>query len=164
VDLASISGAIAAIRGTIDIAKGAIAARDQSKLEAVSRDMSEKMLDLLQTASALETERHAAVRRCAELEDENGKLKKVAQDLERYHLYRTRGGGLCLRANPGMPEGHLVVYLCANCANEGKKTYLQPIGRFNLQCPAGHPKIPSDEIDDGRGGYPIVDSAPYDMP
>jgi hypothetical protein len=155
--MASISGAITAIRGTIDIAKGAIAARDQSKLEAASRDMSEKMLDLLQTAGALEAERHAAVRRCAELEDENGKLKKVAQDLERYDLHRTRGGGLCLRAKPGVHEAYLVVYLCANCGTEGKKTYLQPKGRFNLQCPAGHPNIPSDDtnsdpgIDHGRG-------------
>src|SRR5687767_9272436 len=100
--MTGISAGITAIRGTLDIARGAMAAHDQSLLEKAERDISKQMLDLLQTAFALEAERGAAVRRCSELEDENRKLKDFSSDMANYEPYQTKAGGFCLRAQPGV--------------------------------------------------------------
>lgn len=163
--MASISGAVSAIRGTIDIAKGAIAARDQIKLDAAEREMSKQMLDLLQTAFTLETEKQTALRRCAELEDENRKLKGFADDIAQYELHRTRRGGLCLIAKPDVHPPNMVVYLCANCANAGKKTYLQSKhGGVHLECPEGHPDILGDETPDYSVSSASRDFDPFGSP
>jgi hypothetical protein len=163
VDIASISSAVAGFRAAFDIAKGAITARDEAKLESAEREMGKQMLDLLQTAITLETERHAAIRRCTELEDENRKLKGLADDMAQYELHQTRGGGIVRRPQEGVHNANMAVYLCANCANAGKKTYLQPKhGGIHLECPDGHPDVPGDRLVENTYASARSDYDPFD--
>lgn len=158
-----IMGALSALSSAINIGKTAIAARDQNLIDDAVAKMNQKLADVSQSAIALLQEKYQLVEEANDLREKYRKLEASLTDLAGYEPHQTRGGALCLRPKLGLPEAKLSVHVCANCAAAGKKTYLQPIhdGYF-LECPAGHPKIPSDKPESGRPSRALTDYDPYD--
>lgn len=154
-----IMAALSALSSSINLGRTAIALRDQKLIDEAVSELNQKVLQVTQSALELLEQRHAAVEEAASLREKHRKLEAMLSDLAQYEPYQTKGGAICLRPKPDAAESKLTVYVCANCAAAGKKTYLQPQpnGHY-LECPNGHDRIPSDtpyeadRIDHGRRG------------
>src|SRR5260363_151077 len=79
---------------------------------------------------------------------------EIRADLENYAPYKTMRGGVCYRNQKPIGGNEDSIYICADCAEHGIKTYLQlygPLGE-SLRCHK-HGLIPSDGLDDPYDDY-----------
>jgi hypothetical protein len=94
-------------------------------------ELQEKILSAQETQSAL-------VERVSELEKEVTRLKNWEADKSRYELTEIAPGILALSIKESMRNGEPLHRICANCASEGKKSYLQRHpggpGTYRLRC------------------------------
>jgi microcompartment protein CcmL/EutN len=139
----SLAGALAACRATIDVAKAAIAARDDRLIEDAILDMKDRLMDVTDRALALQEKQSAQAERERQLEDKIRELENRNADFANYELYRTVRGGIAYRSKTQMTAGQDPIYLCANCIAQSVKTFLQPVG-VTLRCHI-HGSIPSDK-------------------
>ncbi|MBR8654220.1 hypothetical protein KDH83_13040 [Achromobacter sp. Marseille-Q0513] len=152
--IAELSGALSALRGTFDLANLAIEVRDGNRLNEAKLAMNERLIDVTSSALALQEKQAALVQEKQALEAQIGDLKRKIGDLEawdrgleQYERTQTQGGAIAYvdKSTRESPSGP--VYLCANCINDRKKTFLQPDkNRFWLECPT-HGKIRSEKPD-----------------
>jgi hypothetical protein len=140
--------AIAAVSTAVGFTKDAVGARDANLVDKATADLTAKLFELSQTGLALYqsymslTQTNAAMQaRIAELESQLSKFQYQAADLALYEPYHTEAGGFCLRAEGTSRGTKGPVYICATCAADGKKSYLQPADRFSLLCKE-HGKVP----------------------
>lgn len=152
--IAELSGALSALRGSVDLAKLAIDVRDGNKLNEARLAMNERLIDLTSAALALQEKQAALVQekqaleaQITDLKRQVGDLEAWDRDLEQYERTQTQGGAIAYVDKSTRDSASGPVYLCANCVAERKKTYLQPNEyRFWLECPT-HGKIRSEKPD-----------------
>ena len=129
-----------------NLLQSAIDARDFVKLQAAISDLNNRIIDLQNSCMATQQENATLTNSVRNLEEEIRKRKDFQEDLMDYELRHTARGGLVYVNKNVMSTAGNSVYLCANCVNQGKKTYLQPDQKsrgFFLFCNE-HGNIPSD--------------------
>jgi hypothetical protein len=125
VDVAAIAGTISALKGASDIAKAMMGLRDAQAVQGKVIELNNQILTAQHSAFAAREESTALIARIGELEKEVTRLKDWEADKKRYQLTNIGGGvvALALKERMGGEPPH---YLCADCAANGKKPYLQP--------------------------------------
>jgi hypothetical protein len=109
---------LSAIKSAFDIAKGLKDIDDTARRNAAVIELQEKILSAQSAQSGL-------VDRVSELEKEVARLKAWDADKARYQLAEIGPGILALEIKESMRNGEPFHRICANCAANGKKFYLQ---------------------------------------
>lgn len=140
-DMSSISAAICTFKATFDLVSTAIEARDQAKLNDLKITLTAQLLDISNTALALQEKLATQSKEHAQLEEKIRTLTQQMEDLERYKPHHFETGAVAFidsRTQGGEPQ----TYFCAACMTDHKKTILQPSRNgIWLECPLGHPMI-----------------------
>lgn len=110
---------LSALKTAFDIAKGLKDIDDATRRNAAVIELQEKILLAQETQSTL-------VNRVSDLEKEVVRLKNWEADKKRYQLSDIGRGVVALALKPVMSSGEPPHYICADCAANGKKSYLQP--------------------------------------
>jgi hypothetical protein len=126
VDVAAIAGTISALKGASDIAKAMIGLRDAQAMQTKVIELNNQILAPQDSAFAAREESTALIARIGELEKEVTRLKDWEADKKRYQLTNIGGGVVALALKESMGGCEPPHYLCADCAANGKKAYLQP--------------------------------------
>jgi hypothetical protein len=144
--VATVSAAIAAFRATIDVAKGAIAARDDALIVKVIGDMNDRMLDIQSQCLALQEKLSALADSERDLKEKLRKMEEKAADLDQYELHQNSQGAIMYRSKHSLDPTNKPIYLCANCVAAGIKTFLQqqPKGLATMLNCKEHGDIRSD--------------------
>lgn len=146
----TISTALAGFKTSLDLLKNAIAARDDLKLAEARSTLLDRVIDIQNECLGLQEKqqmlidaKQALTERVAQLEQEIEKARSSAADIaDNYEKWTSMSGATVYRSKPGVGANGSTEYLCADCATEGKKTFLKPtiVGRV-FNCPAGHGHI-----------------------
>jgi hypothetical protein len=126
VDIGAIAGTVSALKGVSDIAKAMINLRDAQAVQTKVIELNNQILAAQDSAFAVHEEGAALVARIGELEKEVARLKDWEADKKRYQLANIGRGVVALALKESMSNGEPTHYLCADCAANGKKAYLQP--------------------------------------
>jgi hypothetical protein len=116
---AEVSPGLGAIKTALDIAKGLKDITDAAARNAAVVELTEKILAAEEAQSAL-------MHQIRELEEEVMHLKDWESDKKRYQLAELAPGIVVLAIKDEMRNGEPFHRLCADCAANGKKAYLQP--------------------------------------
>ncbi|WP_127837612.1 hypothetical protein [Burkholderia gladioli] len=127
----TVTATIAALKNTIDLAKGAIAARDEMKLAEMQQSINDRVIDVQNAALALQEKQSAARDEIDELKEQLRAATARTADLERavaermaYKLYAVSRGAFAYRSEiEGEPEH----FICQPCYDgpERRKTVLK---------------------------------------
>ena len=122
---AEIGGAISGLKGALDLVKGVKAVSEGLAVQDVQMDLGQRIIEAqaaLNSAMAAQTE---AAERIRDLEQKIVRLKDWSAERERYHLVDVDGGAFAFMPKPGMESGQPAHWLCANCFEQGQKSFLQ---------------------------------------
>jgi len=120
-----IAGAINALKGASDIAKGMLAFKFDTEMSAKVMDLNRIILDVQQQVMAANESYSAATSRIKELEAELAKLNNWEQEQQRYQLHSLVPGTLVYRIKPDMQGTEPPHDICPNCYQKGAKSILQ---------------------------------------
>ena len=109
---------LSALKTAFDIAKGLKDISDATTRNAAVIELQEKILSAQQTQSSLSQQ-------VSDLEKEVARLKDWDADKKRYELTEIGPGVVALSIKEAMRNGEPFHRICANCAANGKKFYLQ---------------------------------------
>ncbi|WP_186191371.1 hypothetical protein [Burkholderia gladioli] len=159
--------AVSGLKTAIELARTALAARDDAKITNAIRDMNDRLFDVQQASMLVQEKNQDLIQRNATLQEANlelqrqtVELEKRLEDRERYELHTTARGGIVMRDKKAEGTPLQAVYLCVNCFNDGKHTHLQPeVHGWWLACKE-HGQIPSDSPDRTRESMAIMDTDP----
>lgn len=143
--LTTISATLTAFSTATTLTKAAIAARNDELIDKALRELVDRYIDVQNACLSLQEKNFSMSNENRELSERLRKQEEKMADLAGYQLHRTTGGGLAYIAKASLEPGQTPVYICANCANHGEKTYLQPArGGYLLHC-TKHGDVPSDK-------------------
>ncbi|HDV6327470.1 TPA: hypothetical protein RJR39_003563 [Burkholderia cenocepacia] len=144
--IVTVTAAIAGLKNTIDLAKAAIAARDELKLAEMQQSINDRIIDVQNAALALQEKQSSARDEIDRLKDELREAKKTIEALEtersqsnNYELTKLSEYGYAYKyVGPDEPE-HLICQPCYDGPGH-RKTVLKfnPInGRYaaHYVCP-----------------------------
>jgi hypothetical protein len=143
--IVTLSSGLAAFRSTWDIARGAIAARDEHKIAEATQDLNVKILDvqnaalnLQEKASTMRDEIEALKNDKRELNARIAELERKTQERAEYALKEIHEGTFVLAYQKADDNAAPPHYICQPCMdNSAKKVVLQRqkrSGRVNLVC------------------------------
>lgn len=115
---AELIAGLGAIKTAFDIAKGLKDISDAATRNAATIELQEKILAAQQAQSAL-------VEKVDNLEKEVARLKDWEADKKRYQLAEIAPGIVALSLKETMRNGEPFHRICADCAANGRKFYLQ---------------------------------------
>jgi hypothetical protein len=116
--VAEVFAGLSAIKTAFDIAKGLKDIDDAARRNAAVIELQEKILTAQQAQSAL-------VERIGDLEREVNLLKDWEADKKRYELTEIAPGIVALSIKEAMRGSEPFHRICADCAANGRKCYLQ---------------------------------------
>jgi hypothetical protein len=120
--VAEMSSGLDAIKAALDVAKGLNDIGDSVVRNAAIATLTEKILAAQEMQSAL-------LDQVRKLEAEVTRLKDWEADRKRYQLAELAPGIVALAIKEAMRNGEPFHHLCADCAANGRKFYLQPAGQ-----------------------------------
>ena len=123
--LAEFSPGVGSLKAAFDITKGLNAANTQAGINEVKIALQEHILNAQQALAAANEQQSAVAERIRNLEQEIMRLKDWSAEKERYHLQDIYRGAMAYVPKPGMENGEPPHWLCANCFNQGRKSFLQ---------------------------------------
>jgi hypothetical protein len=116
--VAEVFAGLSALKSAFDIAKGLKEIDDATRRNAAIIELQETILTAQQSQSTL-------VKTVGDLEAEVASLKSWEADKARYELAELAPGIVVLAIKETMRNGEPFHRICANCASNGKKSYLQ---------------------------------------
>ena len=130
--LGEIQLAIASITGAKTIAEGLVAERDATKIAAATTDLLARLIEAQGAVLALQREQALLQDELARLKNENLELEKRSaavvgkrEELADYELTGLAHGAVYVMTRKPAEDGFRhPPYLCATCADEGKKSVL----------------------------------------
>jgi hypothetical protein len=153
-----ITSAFAGLKTAFDFAKAAIAARDDALVSQAVQAMNEHIigvqnvcLELHEKIQALTGEKAALKERARQIENQLRQIEEMRADLENYERYQTARGSVCYRDKTTVGPDKKPIYICADCAERGVKTYLKPEQQGLWLVCHKHGKILSDALDESAG-------------
>jgi hypothetical protein len=126
VDIAAIGGALGSIKAAGEIANAMLKLRDAKALQDKTIELNRMILSAQHDAIAANAAQLELVARINQLEKEIDDLKSWEADKARYRLTDIGGGVVALAIREGLSNGEAFHRICADCAANGKKSYLQP--------------------------------------
>jgi hypothetical protein len=123
--LTAAASALSSIKAAYDIAKGALAFKVSTEVRIAISDMLDKLMEAKVKAHEAFEKEQALLKRVAELEEENRRIKTVAADLENYEPKKFHPGVTAYVLKPALAAGKHPHKLCANCYAHGEKSELQ---------------------------------------
>jgi hypothetical protein len=152
--MTTISVALSSLKTSVDVARTAIAVRDDVKLAEATQALNDRIIDVQNAALQLQEKQAAARDEIDSVKDEARLLRKRILELEqqktdraKYRLHElTEGVFVLAQTEPG-GSAEPVHYLCQSCMdNATKKEVLQTErfkGRILLRCPGCKEKLPT---------------------
>lgn len=125
-DMAAIGSALGSIKAAGDIANAMLKLHDAKALQEKTIELNRIILSAQTDAIAANSAQTELVARIRKLEEEIADLKSWKADKSRYQLTDIGGGVVALAIKESMRNGEAFHYICATCAANGKKSYLQP--------------------------------------
>lgn len=129
-----ITAAIQSAKAAINLVKAAHGLSNYSELLTAVTDVQIKLTDAIASELASQEKQAALAERVRELEKQLADIEDWKSQLQRYALFEFPTKALAYALRPSMENGEPMHYLCTACVDKGKKTTLQPDGRF-LLCP-----------------------------
>jgi hypothetical protein len=123
--LVEITAGLQSLKMAKDIVQGLNAAKTEAAINSVKIDLQGLILEAQQGLFAAQEAQTAATLRIADLEQEIVGLKDWSAEKQRYHLVDAGRGAVAYMPKPGMEQGEPAHWLCANCFNQGRKSFLQ---------------------------------------
>ncbi|WP_042298932.1 hypothetical protein [Paraburkholderia kururiensis] len=146
-DVASISAALSSTKAVLELAKTAIAARDEAKLAHVMQSLNERIFEIQNAALQLQEKASTMRDEIDSLKDQKRELNARITELERrsadraqYRLEEIQPGVFVLAHVGAGKDGTPMHYLCQACMdNASKKVVLQEkahgvVGGISLHC------------------------------
>ena len=125
VGITEIGAAIGGLKGAMDIAKGINAGASAVALNDAKITLQSAILDAQSSLLAAQEAEAAHLGRISNLEQEIVRLKDWSGERERYYLVDVYRGAMAYMPKPGMENGQPAHWLCANCFEQGRKSFLQ---------------------------------------
>jgi len=125
------------LKTAYDIAKGLNATDTQVKINDVKIALQQHILDARDALSAASDTQAASASRTAELEQEIVRIKDWSAQRKRYELINVRHGAIAYAPKRGMEYGEPSHWLCANCFDQTKKSFLQNKGTVGPEATYG---------------------------
>jgi hypothetical protein len=125
IGIAEIGTAISGLKGALDIVKGLNAASGAVAVNDAKIALQSTIIEAQGSLLAAQETQAANLRRVEQLEQEIVRLKDWSAERERYHLVDIYRGSVAYMFQPEMDEGEPAHWLCANCFDQGKKSFLQ---------------------------------------
>jgi hypothetical protein len=116
--VAEIFAGLGAFKTMFDMAKALQGIHDATARDRAVIELQKEIL----TAQAAQS---ALIQTVSDLEKEVTRLKDWETDKSRYQLSELRPGIVALSIKPAMQNGEPFHHICADCAANGKKSYLQ---------------------------------------
>jgi hypothetical protein len=116
--VAEVFAGLGALKTAFDMTQGL-----QKIHDAVARDRA--VIELQKEILAAQAAQSALIQTVSDLEKEVARLKDWEADKSRYQLSELRPGLVALAIKPAMQNGEPFHHICADCAANGKKSYLQ---------------------------------------
>ncbi|KWD07206.1 hypothetical protein [Burkholderia stagnalis] len=167
----TVTAAIAGLKNTIDLAKAAIAARDDLKLAEMQQSINDRVIDVQNAALALQEKQSAARDEIDELKEQlraaNAKISELDRKRtvrEQYVLEELAEGVFALASIDPDTSDHPPHYVCQPCMDNNSVTaILQQTGKYGtikLKCPVCSTEyrtgehVPPPPVNiGGRNGY-----------
>lgn len=141
VDVSAIAGMMTALKGAKDIATAMKDVRDGVILQEKVIELNGKILDAQSSAFIANDERTALIQKVGDLERRVADLETWNAEKEKYQLTDVGDGVVAYRLKEDMETGEAPHLLCANCYQNGKKSFLQATQELRMRrrvhlCPA----------------------------
>lgn len=121
-----ISAALSSAKALLDIAKGAVDARDDAKVRGALADLQLKLFDAMSAALAAQEKNAALLEQTAELRRELQELKQKSEERDRYTLTQLCAGAYAYANDPAQDgKSEPAHYLCQACFDKGVKAVLR---------------------------------------
>jgi Zn finger protein HypA/HybF involved in hydrogenase expression len=123
-DISSIAGAVGAIKGAADIAKGLLSIHTTTEIQAKVIELNQVLIDAQHQIFAANTAQSAMVERVRQLEGQIAAMENWNAEKQRYQLASPHTGAMVQALKKAMSNGEIAHYLCANCFQRGRKSVL----------------------------------------
>lgn len=123
--LAELTAGYQATKATLDIAKGIQALKTEAEINSAVIDIQRLTIEAQQNLMQAQASHTSLVGRVAQLEEEIANLKDWSAERECYQLVDVYRGAFAFMPKPGMERGQPAHWLCTNCFDQGRKSYMQ---------------------------------------
>jgi hypothetical protein len=147
--LAEIVSGLSGIKTALDILKGLKKSGASSGILAEIADLQSALIEVQQGIMAANQTHAADVERIRDLEEEVARLKAWDGEKGRYELKAVYAGATVYARKPDNTEAEPPHWLCANCYQDRKKSFLQVTRRVGgehlWECPNCNEKLVLDD-------------------
>jgi hypothetical protein len=123
-DISSIAGAVSALKGASDIAKGLMSLHTMAEVQSKAIELNQALIDAQHQIFAANAAQTTMVDRVRKLESEIAAMKDWDAEKQRYKMAVPYSGVTAFAVKKDMSNGEPPHYLCANCFQSGKKSFL----------------------------------------
>ncbi|NJM33471.1 MAG: hypothetical protein HC850_00865 [Rhodomicrobium sp.] len=127
-NISAIPPLLSSLKAAKDIAQTMIGLRDAQAFQAKAIEFQSKIFDAQSSALALQEERSTLIERIRHLEKEMADLKAWGSEKKQYELKQVDLGAFAYVPQPDTQAAKQPHWLCANCYEDGKKSFLQSQG------------------------------------
>jgi hypothetical protein len=126
-DMGSIAAALGSLKAAGDIAKALISLKTMTEVQSMAIELNTKIIDAQHQIFSANTAQAALVERIRELEGQIARMKDWDAQKQRYQLVIPYSGIPVYALKKSMSDGENPHYLCANCFEGGKRSFLQHV-------------------------------------
>lgn len=156
-DITSVSAALSSLKATYDLAKLAVAARDETKLSEITQALNERIMAVQGAALQIQERLSAARDEIDALKDEKrslgariAELEERKRERDRYRLAELKPANFAYAYVPDEGDAAPAHYICQPCMDgAGKKVVLQETnlwGTISLKCSSCERDVLTGEI------------------
>lgn len=117
--------ALTSLKSASDLTKSLLELRDAAKISEISIELNGKIAAAQQLAIAAQSEQTALVAEINNLKKKIVEFEDWESEKQRYELKAIDRGCFAFMPKPGMENGEPPHWLCANCFENGHKSFLQ---------------------------------------
>lgn len=123
--LAEISAGLSSMKAAKDVLQAFNGVQTAVAVQEVKFTLQGLILDAQQGLFSAQEAQSSDARKIADLEQEIVRLKDWSADKQRYEAVDAGRGTITYTPKAGMENGEPAHWLCANCFNQGRKSFLQ---------------------------------------
>lgn len=158
--ISEISAVLSSLKAAGDIAQGLNAAISQTQIAETKISLQNVLIEAQRSLLAADSEQRTLLTRINDLEQEIVRLKNWDAEKPRYQLKALGTGAVVYAEKEGVENLQAPHWLCANCFNNGQKSFLQFNG-FDRKAGGGRDPFDSFRCDACKGTIKVqIGSAP----
>lgn len=127
--LAQLGAGYDSIKTAVGLVKALSAVNTQVQINEVKINLQRLMLDAQEALLAAQELQSTHCSRISQLENEIIRLQDWSQQKQRYELVNVRHGAIAYALKIGLEDGAPPHWLCANCFDKSRKSFLQHKGQ-----------------------------------